>query len=112
MATWSKVCDVADLNSGRPVGVDVDGALVGLYLIDGSVYALGDVCTHAFALLSDGFVEGGEVECPLHAARFEIATGRCTEGPADTDVPSIPVRVEEGAVLLDMDALAALDVHG
>ncbi len=65
-----------------------------LYLVDGTVYAIGNLCTHEFALLTEGFVEGDAIECPLHQARFSIKTGKVLSEPADTDVPSYPVKVD------------------
>lgn len=48
-----------------------------MYLLDGNYYALEDVCPHAYALLSQGFVDDGKVECPLHEALFDVRTGQC-----------------------------------
>jgi len=67
---------------------------------DGKVHALDDVCTHALALLSQGFIEGGAVECPLHGARFDIATGRCLAPPATVDLRTYEVRIEGGEVFV------------
>ena len=69
-------------------------------VLDGKVYALADVCTHALALLSQGFIEDGAVECPLHGARFDIATGRCLAPPATVDLRSYDVRIEGGEVFV------------
>jgi nitrite reductase/ring-hydroxylating ferredoxin subunit len=110
MHNWLKVAELADLTPGQGMGLDIGGKLVGIFLIAGRVYALSDVCTHAFALLSSGFVEGNEIECPLHFARFDIATGRCTSGPAETDVPSISVKIHEGGIYLDPEELTALTI--
>lgn len=66
---------------------------VGIYEIDGQLYAIEDVCPHAYALLSQGFVQDGKVECPLHAAVFDIKTGQCLDGPADRDLQTFPVEI-------------------
>ena len=73
---------------------------IALYRVGDRVYALDDVCTHELALLSQGFVEGGAVECPLHGARFDIATGRCLAPPATVDLRTYAVRIEGGEVFV------------
>ena len=92
--SWHKVASRAKLKVNEPVAVKIGDKLIGIYLLDGAVYAIGDLCTHEFALLSEGFVEGDCVECPLHGARFGIKTGKAMSEPADTDVPTYPVKVE------------------
>jgi len=94
MGRWHRVASVADLrdNEGRPA--DLDGTPIALYRIDGNIHAIDDTCTHQLATLSEGFVESGTIECPLHAAQFEIATGKCLGGPAMTDLRAYPVRIE------------------
>lgn len=91
--TWHRVASRSKLTSANPLAVEVGDRLIGLYLVDGTVYAIGNLCTHEFALLTEGFVEGDAIECPLHQARFSIKTGKVLSEPADTDVPSYPVKV-------------------
>jgi 3-phenylpropionate/trans-cinnamate dioxygenase ferredoxin subunit len=91
---WQRVASHSDVKEGEAFPTRLGDVQIALYRIDGKLYALDDVCTHAFALLSQGFVEGDEIECPLHQARFEIATGRCTAAPADRDLRSYEVRVD------------------
>lgn len=57
-----------------------------------------DVCTHAYALLSDGWLDGYEIECPLHGARFDVRTGAALTSPAETALATYPVRVAGDAV--------------
>jgi nitrite reductase/ring-hydroxylating ferredoxin subunit len=94
LATWHRVASVSDLRDGEGLPADLDGVPVALYRINGKVHAIDDTCTHEFATLSEGFVESGTIECPLHAAQFEIATGKCLSGPAMTDLRAYPVRIE------------------
>ncbi|WP_410599589.1 bifunctional 3-phenylpropionate/cinnamic acid dioxygenase ferredoxin subunit [Amycolatopsis sp. lyj-90] len=84
--------------SGIPVGesVRVEGqAAIAVFNVDGEFYAIDDTCTHQDASLSDGWVEGCAVECPLHAACFDLRTGRPSGPPARK-----PVRTHE-VVLVD-----------
>lgn len=74
--------------------VRIGDLVLAIYNVEGTFYATDDTCTHAFASLADGYVEDGCIECPLHASRFEIATGKVLDLPATEDLNTYPVRVE------------------
>jgi len=93
--TWRRVASRSKLTPTNPLAVEVGDKLIGLYLVDGTVYAIGNLCTHEFAILTEGLVEGDAIECPLHQARFSIKSGKVLSEPADTDVPSYPVKVSD-----------------
>lgn len=95
---WVRVCRVDEVRQDEGKGVEVNGVKLGLYRLTDGCFALGDVCSHAYALLSTGFVEDDAVECPLHQARFEIRTGRSLDDIAPDNVPAYPVKVEDGDV--------------
>jgi nitrite reductase/ring-hydroxylating ferredoxin subunit len=97
-ADWHDVAARDQLDPDFPVGVEVNGQPIGLYLLGDQVHAIEDVCPHAEALLSQGFVENGVVECPLHGAQFDIATGKCLVEIGERDVRCFPVRVLDGRV--------------
>ncbi|HLH93186.1 MAG TPA: non-heme iron oxygenase ferredoxin subunit [Xanthobacteraceae bacterium] len=89
---------LADLASEAAFPSKLGNRPIALYRLDGKIHAIDDVCTHALALLSQGFIEDGAVECPLHGARFDIATGRCVSPPASIDLRVYAVRVEDDDV--------------
>ena len=95
---WHEVASRDQLDPDFPVGVEVNGRKLGLFVLGDEVHALEDVCPHAFALLSQGFQEDGVIECPLHAARFDIATGKCLVEIGQRDLQRFPVRVQGGKV--------------
>jgi nitrite reductase/ring-hydroxylating ferredoxin subunit len=99
---WHRVAADAQVGEGEAKAVRVGDTEIALVRVDGALYAIEDVCPHAYALLSQGFVEGNEIECPLHAARFEISTGRCLCPPADRDLRTFAVRVEGADVLVEV----------
>jgi len=99
---WQAVGPTEEVSEESPLAARVAGKDIGIYLCQGSYYALEDVCPHAEARLSQGFVEGEEIECPLHGARFHIPTGKCTREPADRDVRVYPVRIEGGIVYIEL----------
>jgi nitrite reductase/ring-hydroxylating ferredoxin subunit len=91
---WHRLAALSDLREGEPFAAKLGDDPIALHRLDGVVFAIGDVCTHEFALLSGGFVEDGEIECPLHQARFDIRTGRCLSPPATMDLPTYDVRID------------------
>jgi nitrite reductase/ring-hydroxylating ferredoxin subunit len=91
--TWHKVAKVGDIAAGEIFGAEIGDTSVALYNLDGTFYATDNICTHAFAMLSDGWVSGEEVECPLHGGRFEIKTGKALGDPVECDITTFPVRV-------------------
>ena len=104
---WHDVAARDQLDPDFPMGVEVQGQAVGLFLIEDEVHAIDDVCPHAFAMLSQGFLEDGVVECPLHAARFEVATGRHLNEIGERDIRCFPVRVQDGRVCVRVPVKAA-----
>ena len=93
---WHDVADASALDPDFPIGVEVDGIRIGLDLEGERVCALEDVCPRAYALLSQGFTEDGVIECPLHGARFEIATGKCLLDIGQRDLKCYPARAVGG----------------
>ena len=91
-------CQAADLSPGSMTWVAVERERVLLVNVEGTFYALSDVCGHLRAPLSRGRLDGYSVECPLHFARFDVRTGELIAGPVATDVPTYQVRIEDGTV--------------
>ncbi len=103
---WHDVAARDQLDADFPLGIEASGFNVGLFLVDDEVHALDDVCPHAFAMLSQGFQDNGQIECPLHAARFEIATGKSLNEIGQRDIRCYPVRVAAGRVSVRLPAQA------
>jgi len=97
---WEKVGLLADMDEDEPLAVKLGGKEIGVYIVDGQVHAIEDVCPHAYTLLSQGFVDGEEIECPLHGAIFHIPTGKCLAEPAERDLETYDVRVENGEIFV------------
>jgi len=97
---WQAVGSASQVAEDESLGVAVGDKRIGIFRIDGALYAIDDVCPHAFALLSQGFVEGEEVECPLHEALFHVPTGKCLREPAEDDVATYEVKEEDGRILV------------
>ena len=91
--TWHRAASLGELNEGEPLGVEIAGHRVALYRVGNEFYATGNVCSHAEALLSDGVLDGCEIECPLHLGRFDIRSGEALTSPVEIDIPTYRVRV-------------------
>jgi nitrite reductase/ring-hydroxylating ferredoxin subunit len=98
---WVRACAASELEPGEPKGVKLGGIPIALYRLQDGVYATHDVCTHAYALLSEGYVEGESIECPLHGARFDIRSGKCL-AVASADLATYAVRLEDGALMVEI----------
>jgi len=98
MADWTRVCATGELLPGEHRVVDADGTMVAVFNLDGDYYAIEDVCTHDGGELTGGIVEGFEIECPRHGARFDIRTGEVLCAPACAPTATFPVRVADGAI--------------
>jgi len=95
---WIRVCATGELLPGEfQVAFDGDTAIA-VFNIDGALYAVEDICTHDGGVLAGGPVEGFEVECPRHGAKFDLRTGEALCAPAYVPIAKFPVRIEDGQV--------------
>jgi len=95
---WIRVCATSELLPGEfQVAFDGDTAIA-VFNIDGALYAVEDICTHDGGELAGGPVEGFEVECPRHGAKFDLRTGEALCAPAYVPIAKFPVRIEDGQV--------------
>jgi len=98
---WVRVAATTDLAEGKVLGVRVDGKEVAIYHLPGGEYCATDnVCSHEYALLSEGWLENGCIECPLHAAQFDCRTGKALSAPADEDLKVYQVKIEGTDILV------------
>lgn len=103
MSNWTDVAAEADLFEGAGIPVAPAGRDIALYLQDGQVFATDNLCTHGNARLCDGFLEGHEIECPLHQGKFDIRNGKAMCAPLTEDVRTYPVKIEGSRVFVGMD---------
>lgn len=92
------VCPLSQLPRGEAFRVEADPPIAVFHTDDGEVLAIDDTCTHQDASLADGWLEGCEVECPLHASRFNLHTGAVDAPPAKLPVRTHAVVVEAGMI--------------
>jgi len=95
---WIRVCARSELLPGEYRSVWDGDVQIAVFNLDGELYAIEDVCTHDGGELTGGVVEGHEIECPRHGARFDIRTGAVLCPPAYEPVAKFPVKIEGDAV--------------
>jgi nitrite reductase/ring-hydroxylating ferredoxin subunit len=100
---WVRVAAKGEVAEGACIGVRANGREIAVYHLPGGDYrATDDICPHAYALLSQGWMENGQIECPLHSARFDIKTGRALCAPADDNVAVFAVKLDGDDVLVQL----------
>jgi len=100
---WMDVIALADVPEGDVIGVQVAGKDIALYEVEGNVFATDNACTHGHARMSDGFLEGHEIECPLHQGRFDVCTGKALCAPLTENIKTYVVKIENMRVMLRLD---------
>ena len=97
---WIDASAVDEVPEDDVIGVMVDGRDIAMYNAGGEIFATDNICTHGHARLCEGFLEGHEIECPLHQGRFDVRTGQPTCAPVTEAIRSYPVKVEGGRIWL------------
>ena len=99
---WHEAVEADVLGEEEAMGVTLAGRQIALCRSGGELYALDNVCTHQYALLSEGFVEDGCIECPRHQGRFDLKTGFALCPPVTEPVRVYPVRTEGDKVFVEI----------
>ena len=100
--SFARACSVAEVVAGKPLPVTVEDVDVALVRDGEEFYAIRDECSHAAIPLSEGDIEGCEIECWLHGSRFDLRTGKPSGPPATDPVAVYAVRVDGDDVLVDV----------
>ena len=111
MSGLQRVCALADVAQDTALAVQVDDVPVAIVRTPDEVFAIRDECSHAAIPLSEGDVEGCEIECWLHGSRFDLRTGKPLGLPATEPVPVYPCRVHDDAVFVDVHTPLNLDTE-
>jgi naphthalene 1,2-dioxygenase system ferredoxin subunit len=100
---WIDALAADELPTDDVVGVSVAGRDIAIYTVGEAIYATDNLCTHGHARLCDGFLDGHEVECPLHQGKFDVRDGKPLCEPATDALRCYPVKVERQRVYLQID---------
>jgi 3-phenylpropionate/trans-cinnamate dioxygenase ferredoxin component len=93
-----EIAPADQLPDGERMFIDVEGKSIVIFNLAGTLFAIGDVCSHDNGPVGDGEIEENEIICPRHGGRFDVRTGKATSLPAVADIPSYPVRVVDGMI--------------
>lgn len=103
MAEWVNVAKAEEFAPGERRSIEIDGVHIAVFNLQGDYYAIEDVCTHDGGILTGGRIEGDQIICPRHGARFCIKTGEALSAPAFAPTATLPVRIDRGFVQVKDD---------
>jgi 3-phenylpropionate/trans-cinnamate dioxygenase ferredoxin subunit len=106
---YVEIAPVGELPVGERLFVELDGKAIVVLNVGGKIYAIGDVCTHDDGPLGEGEIDGYEIICPRHGARFDLRDGRAVALPAVTDTIWYPARIRDGIIEIGISGIAASD---
>lgn len=95
---WLDTGITTSISPGSMVPVRMGGMSIAIYNVDGALYATANICTHAYAVLTDGWLDGDVIECPLHGGRFRVKTGEAIGDPVTCNLRTFPVRTHGGII--------------
>tara|TARA_B100001063_G_C16501169_1_gene422120 strand:- start:296 stop:610 length:315 start_codon:yes stop_codon:yes gene_type:complete len=94
MASWQDICSLDDLRPDNRIVIPISGISLLLVNVNGELFAVENLCPHDGGELKEGSIEGTEVICPRHGARFCLRTGEVLAPPATEDIDSFPTRIK------------------
>lgn len=97
-----RACPLSALPPGEALRLDVEPPIAVFHTEEGEILAVDDTCTHQDASLADGWLEGCEIECPLHASKFDLRTGAVDAPPAKRPIRTHAVRVEGDDIWVEL----------
>ena len=99
---WIRIASTSDVPEGEAHAIETMGLTLALYHVGDSWFCTDNICTHALALLTEGWLEGHVIECPLHGGQFDIRTGKGLGAPIDADLKTFPVRIDGSDILISL----------
>jgi len=101
---FASLCQASDVSEGQAIKVVRNGKDLAVFHIEGQYYVTDDLCTHGPGSLSEGLIEGHEVECDFHEGRFDVRTGEPTVPPCMVPLKTYKTKVEDGFVMIEDEA--------
>lgn len=101
--TYHRTVGAAELSDRQARTVELEGKKIAVVRVEDRYYAVDALCSHMGVPLDQGSVDGHELVCPWHAARFCVKTGSKTSGPGWCDLDTYPTRVQDGFVEVSLE---------
>ena len=98
--TWISAAREGEIDDEDVIVIEHEGAKIAVFFVEGEYFATSNLCTHEIAELSEGYIDGATIECPLHQGVFCLRTGKALAAPAEEPIETYPVKVEGGEVLV------------
>ncbi len=98
-----KIGETKDIPPGSCKAIEIQGKAIAVFNIGGVFYAIDDTCTHSGGPLSEGDIDGTQVTCPWHSAKFDVTSGEVLCEPADEPVKCYRVQVVGDDILLEIE---------
>ena len=99
---WVRACSIEDVEEEDLICWTHEGHSYAIYNTEGGFFATDGLCTHQEQSLEEGLVIGDVIECPLHGGRFSISTGKALSAPAQEDLKTYAVKVEDGQIYVQI----------
>jgi nitrite reductase/ring-hydroxylating ferredoxin subunit len=99
---WIAVANVDEIDDADAKSCEIGNVCVAVFNVGGTFYATNDICTHEHAHLSDGYIDGDIVECPLHQGRFHIPSGKVISSPPVENIRTYPIKVEGRRIFVQL----------
>ncbi|MHC1741090.1 MAG: Rieske (2Fe-2S) protein [Anaerolineaceae bacterium] len=99
-----KVTSIQEFPDNGRLFIEITNLSIVIYSLNGEYFATGDVCSHDNGPVGEGKIEGYEIICPRHGARFDIHNGKVTRYPAASDIPSYPIKIEGDTLFIGIPA--------
>lgn len=93
-----RIGSVDEISNGERLFIEIDSLEIVIFNIAGELFAIADLCSHDNGPLGEGDLEGFEITCPRHGARFDVRNGKVQSLPAVIDIPSYPIRIIDGQI--------------
>jgi len=101
MSKLITLCKTAEVEEESPISVTPEGfPMLGVFEFEGEYFVTDNLCTHGMAVLTEGYQDGEEIECPFHGGAFSIKTGEATAPPCQIPLKSYPVTLEDGNICI------------
>jgi nitrite reductase/ring-hydroxylating ferredoxin subunit len=100
---FHRAVSIGEIEDGGVSEVTIGENIIAVFRIGDDYFATAGLCTHAYARLAQGYVEGDVIECPYHGGTYDIRTGKALSAPCTRDLKLYPLRIEGDEILVGIE---------